>query len=77
MRLPPLGHPKPLIRLTLVAHEHINMLGRYSFTAPESVARREHWDTLADLREDPIKACIGARESDASKPAQKNRSLDS
>jgi hypothetical protein len=28
-------------RLTPLGHEHINMLGRYAFTLPESVARGE------------------------------------
>jgi len=28
-------------RLTPLGHEHINMLGRYAFTLPEPVARRE------------------------------------
>jgi len=28
-------------RLSLLGHEHINMLGRYAFTLPEPVARGE------------------------------------
>jgi hypothetical protein len=28
-------------RLSLLIHEHINMLGRYSFAVPEEVARGE------------------------------------
>jgi TnpA family transposase len=34
-------HPKDEARLSPFAHEHINMLGRYSCAVPESVARGE------------------------------------
>jgi hypothetical protein len=34
-------HPEDEARLSPFAHEHINVLGRYSFTVPESVARGE------------------------------------
>ena len=30
-------------RLSPLAHEHINMLGRYAFILPEPVARGELW----------------------------------
>jgi hypothetical protein len=30
---------KDVVRLSPVGNEHINMLGRYSFAVPESVAR--------------------------------------
>ncbi|KVE34081.1 hypothetical protein WS68_10825 [Burkholderia sp. TSV86] len=33
--------PEDEIRLSPFGHEHINMLGRYSFSVPESVARGE------------------------------------
>ena len=29
------------MRLSPLAHEHVNMLGRYTFTLPEPVARGE------------------------------------
>lgn len=38
------GHsvlPEDEARLSPLGHEHINMLGRYSFAVPESVARGE------------------------------------
>ena len=30
-----------VVRLSPLAHEHVNMLGRYTFTLPEPVARGE------------------------------------
>ncbi|CAJ0884914.1 hypothetical protein GJQ57_22490 [Ralstonia pickettii] len=30
-------------RLSPFGHEHINMLGRYSFSVPKAVARSELW----------------------------------
>jgi hypothetical protein len=33
--------PEDEVRLSPFGHEHINMLGRYSFSVPESVARGE------------------------------------
>ena len=38
------GHPvkeEDVARLSPLLHEHINMLGRYSFSVPDSVARGE------------------------------------
>ena len=32
-----------VVRLSLMGHEHINMLGRYAFTLPGTVARGELW----------------------------------
>ena len=34
-------HDEDVVRLSPLAHEHINMLGRYTFTLPEPVARGE------------------------------------
>ena len=39
--------PTDLARISPLAHRHINFLGRYAFTLPEAVARRE----LRPLRE--------------------------
>ena len=33
--------PEDAVRLSPFGHEHINMLGRYSFSVPEAVARGE------------------------------------
>jgi hypothetical protein len=33
--------PEDEVRLSPLGHEYINMLGRYSFSVPESVARGE------------------------------------
>jgi hypothetical protein len=34
-------YPGKLARLSPLIHDHINMLGRYSFAMPETVARGE------------------------------------
>ena len=41
-----------IARLSPLGHEHINMLGRYAFTLPETVARGE----LRPLRNPAIQA---------------------
>ena len=38
------GHPvadEDVVRLSPLLHEHINMLGRYSFSVPEAVTKGE------------------------------------
>lgn len=34
-------HEQDVMRLSPLAYDHINMMGRYSFAVPESVARGE------------------------------------
>jgi hypothetical protein len=38
---PVLFEGEDVVRLSPLAHEHVNMLGRYTFTLPEPVARGE------------------------------------
>lgn len=48
------GYPvrdEDVARLSPLVHEHINLLGRYSFAVPEAVARGE-LSPLRDPRED-------------------------
>ena len=41
-----------VVRLSPLAHEHINMLGRYTFTLPEPVARGEPLRSPAAFSDD-------------------------
>ncbi len=45
--------PEDIARLSPLGHKHVNMLGRYAFTLPDTVARGE----LRPLR-DPRKAGV-------------------
>ena len=76
------ARPEDAARLSPLGHGHVNMLGRYAFTLPDTVARGE----LRPLRDphavgpdDPRAACVGSllrcsSEPEPARPTPRQRS---